>query len=364
MSDVATAPAVSPARAHVVEFRGQGGEYFRIWIVNLLLKIITIGIYSAWAKVRTKRYFYGSTLLDSTAFEYHATPWQILKGRLIAVAAIVIYSLASTFVPLLGVALAIAYLFVAPWVINMSLRFNARMSSYRNVRFDFVGSYGRAFVVLILLPIAAVLTIGILWPLAHRQTVRYLASGYRFGDRPFTANPTIGRFYVIYLQALGLFIAFFVLLAVLIAGAGFLFSGVQLGAVRDLEDLARHPALVVLAILPALISLAFYLFLFAFVRAKARNLVFATLLLNERHRFASGLSPWGLTWIIGSNLIATVLTLGLFTPWAQIRVARYYAERTAVYPASDLSEFVSSLPAGTQAFGSELADLAGLEVGI
>ena len=40
-----------------VEFSGRGGEYFRIWIVNLVLTILTFGIYSAWAKVRTKRYF-------------------------------------------------------------------------------------------------------------------------------------------------------------------------------------------------------------------------------------------------------------------------------------------------------------------
>ncbi|MED5348372.1 MAG: DUF898 family protein, partial [Pseudomonadota bacterium] len=41
------------------QFHGEGGEFFRIWIVNLVLSIVTLGIYSAWAKVRTKRYFYG-----------------------------------------------------------------------------------------------------------------------------------------------------------------------------------------------------------------------------------------------------------------------------------------------------------------
>ena len=67
------------------EFRGNGGEYFRIWIVNLLLTIVTLGIYSAWAKVRRLRYFYGNTLLDGHSFEYHGRPLAILKGRLIVV---------------------------------------------------------------------------------------------------------------------------------------------------------------------------------------------------------------------------------------------------------------------------------------
>ncbi len=39
------------------EFTGDGREYFRIWIVNVSLTVITLGIYSAWAKVRRMRYF-------------------------------------------------------------------------------------------------------------------------------------------------------------------------------------------------------------------------------------------------------------------------------------------------------------------
>ena len=41
-----------------VKFHGKAGEFFSIWIVNLLLTIVTRGSYSAWAKVRTNRYFY------------------------------------------------------------------------------------------------------------------------------------------------------------------------------------------------------------------------------------------------------------------------------------------------------------------
>ncbi|RYZ95608.1 MAG: DUF898 family protein, partial [Proteobacteria bacterium] len=42
----------SPSAAaprQTLEFRGQAGEFFRIWIVNTLLTILTLGIYSAWA---------------------------------------------------------------------------------------------------------------------------------------------------------------------------------------------------------------------------------------------------------------------------------------------------------------------------
>jgi len=84
------------AQEHPFEFTGDGWEYFKIWIVNLLLTILTLGIYSAWAKVRRLHYFYRNTLLAGASFEYHGTPIAILKGRLIAFALFLVYTLAGT----------------------------------------------------------------------------------------------------------------------------------------------------------------------------------------------------------------------------------------------------------------------------
>jgi uncharacterized membrane protein YjgN (DUF898 family) len=80
-------PPVSAEGRIPVPFRfsGSGSEYFRIWIVNVVLSIVTLGIYSAWAKVRRKQYFYGSTRIQGASFEYLADPVKILKGRLIVV---------------------------------------------------------------------------------------------------------------------------------------------------------------------------------------------------------------------------------------------------------------------------------------
>ena len=71
-------------RKSAVNFHGTGKEFFSIWIVNLLLTIVTLGIYSAWAKVRTNRYLYGNLEIDGHRFAYLAEPLQILKGRIIS----------------------------------------------------------------------------------------------------------------------------------------------------------------------------------------------------------------------------------------------------------------------------------------
>jgi hypothetical protein len=80
-----------------IEFSGSAGEYFRIWVVNLCLTLVTLGLFSAWAKVRKKRYFYSCTKLDNTPFQYLGRPIPILKGRLIAGAAFLAYYLSSHF---------------------------------------------------------------------------------------------------------------------------------------------------------------------------------------------------------------------------------------------------------------------------
>lgn len=149
-------------------FTGSGREYFGVWIVNILLTIITLGIYSAWAKVRRNRYFYGNTVLLGRGFEYHASGEQILIGRLIVFACLVLYNIMLTFVPLVGIGLGVLMLFFVPWLVARGLRFTARVTSYRNVRFDFVGGPGGAFLAFIIGPALAALTLGILAPLASR----------------------------------------------------------------------------------------------------------------------------------------------------------------------------------------------------
>src|SRR5260370_8359218 len=87
-------------KRHPVEFTADAGEYFRIWIVNLALAIVTLGIYSAWAKVRKRRYFYGHTRVDGDTFDYRPNPIAILKRRLIPVAPSPSFSPHSPFPPL------------------------------------------------------------------------------------------------------------------------------------------------------------------------------------------------------------------------------------------------------------------------
>src|SRR5438105_15668074 len=126
--------AVLSAASDIVplRFTGRAGEYFRIWIVNICLSIVTLGIYSAWAKVRRKRYFYGNTLLGDSAFEYLADPKAILKGRVLVLVIWAGLSMVQNYgVP--GVIGLASRIFVPELVISAA-RFNAVNAYHPSLR--------------------------------------------------------------------------------------------------------------------------------------------------------------------------------------------------------------------------------------
>ncbi|MCL2075470.1 MAG: YjgN family protein [Betaproteobacteria bacterium] len=143
---------------HRLQFVGSGSEYFKIWIVNLFLNILTLGIYSAWAKVRREQYFHRNTLLDGSGFDYHGDPKAILKGRVLAVGFFATLALIENLAPFQYYILALLLSApLIPWLIVRSFVFRSRNTSFRGLHFDFRGTYKglcKAFLVYVLALVA------------------------------------------------------------------------------------------------------------------------------------------------------------------------------------------------------------------
>lgn len=182
-----------------IVFKGRTSEYFGIWIVNLLLSIFTLGIYSAWAKVRRKKYFYNSTLIDGVGFDYHANPIAILKGRIIAFVLFVLYQVLAAFSPIAAGVLFVLFLIALPWIVIRGLMFNARNSSHRGLRFDFDGKYGEAALVFIGYTLLTVVTLGLAIPFVAQRTNQFIVSHHKFGTSHFKMEALVKDFYKIYL---------------------------------------------------------------------------------------------------------------------------------------------------------------------
>ena len=182
-----------------IVFQGKASEYFGIWIVNLLLSLVTLGVYSAWAKVRRKKYFYNNTLIDNVAFDYHANPIAILKGRIIAFILFALYVYGKGSSPILAAVLVLLFLLALPWLIMRGSLFNARNTSHRGLRFDFVGTVSKAARVYIGLPMLTIFTLGLIWPYIAHERSQFLMSNHRFGLSQFDMSRVVKQFYKVYL---------------------------------------------------------------------------------------------------------------------------------------------------------------------
>ncbi len=339
-----------------LSFTGSGSEYFRIWIVNLLLTIITLGIYSAWAKVRKLRYLYDSTQLAGSSFEYHGSPIAILKGRIIAVALIVAYNVATRF-SLTASLVMFAFMMVAmPWLIWKSLQFRLFNSSFRGIRFGFRGTAGQAYSAFLLFPFLAMISLYLLLPLAHQRIKKFQHSESRFGNTYFSFQGTAGGFYKTYL------IGFLIALGGVI-GLGIAFGGVIAGIVAG--GASKQAIAGAIGSL-MLLALALYLWLFLLIPiflTMMQKLIWNNTMLGG-HQFQTDMK-WGkMAFIMITNLIGIVLTLGLFTPFAQIRNARYRVESMLMLPNESLDNFIADAQADGSATGEGMADLLDFDLSL
>ena len=128
-----------------IEFTGSGSEYFRIWIVNLLLTVVTLGLYFPWAKVRRMRYFYANTLVDSDPLHFHGKPFQIFKGYAVVVVGFFLYSAAGKFSPTAGLVAFLTCGAIWPALFRSSLCFRLANTRWRGLRFSFSGTTKDAY---------------------------------------------------------------------------------------------------------------------------------------------------------------------------------------------------------------------------
>jgi uncharacterized membrane protein YjgN (DUF898 family) len=334
-------------------FTGSGGEYFRIWIVNLLLSVVTLGIYSAWAKVRRLRYFYGHTSIDGQAFGYHATPIAILKGRLIAYAVVILLAALSQFAPLLASVVYFPLVMITPIILVRAFRFRAANSSLRGIRFAFDGLESEAYRVFLLLPLLVPFTLGVLYPVVMKRQREFYVGESRYGRAQFGLEMPTGAVYRIYLLA---FVGFLVLAAV---AASVMFGSMTAAGAAPGAEAPPGPGVIVGFLL---LYVGFGAIVVS-VRTAFENLVWNHTRLDVHH-FESRLRGRTMLWLYATNVLLVAGTLGLGVPWARVRMARYRADSLTLIPGGPLATEAMRGSESDVATGAELSDAMDLDFGL
>ena len=317
-----------------LEFRGDGFEFFKIWIVNILLTILTLGIYSAWAKVRTNRYFYSNLYLDNRSFRYLASPIAILVGRIIAIVFLVTYIVSVELLPGPGLAVALILTLVMPYLIVRSIAFNHRMSAYRNIQFRFHGTYGEAVMALLVWPLLGMLTLGILYPLALLRVNQFIVNNSAYGTSRLTFNATYRQYAILVFSFIGA------------NGLGLLVGwSVPLAAVEQ-----------------ATLSVVIFGLIFVWFTANATNLYYNSTSLGDNH-FDADLETVGLLKVYIVNLVLIIVTLGLYLPAAKVRLARYKVGHIRFVAVASIDDFVAAEQEQVSALAEEMGEAFDFDIG-
>jgi len=332
-------------------FSGDGGEYFRIWIVNLLLSIVTLGIYSAWAKVRREQYFHRHLWLEESAFDYHGQPQAILKGRFIALGLLGIVSIAQRISPAAYGLTLLCLLPAVPWLAIRALRFRAFNTSYRGLRFSFHGTYGEAFRVFVLYGLLAMFTLWIAFPVWYRRLRQFIFSNLRFGGGEFDCTVGVGQIYGAVLVP-----------ALLTIGALFL-SGIFLGSIGRGGPMRGGAIFGMIFIILPVIFIGFQAVIVPWIGGRLINAVWGSVRLEQNHFRSSLLAGRYIALTLG-NWLLIIVTLGLYFPWARVRMARYRAEALSIEATGDLDAFVAGECQTAAAIGDETAEMFDLDIGL
>ena len=329
------------------QFTGTGGDYFRIWIVNLVLSVLTLGIYSAWAKVRREQFFHRNTLLAGSGFDYHGNPKAILKGRLIAWTLFGLMGVSQKFSPALYGVLLLCSIPILPWLLMRSLKFRAANTSYRGLRFHHDGTYLQAFVAFVVQGIPVLF--GGLWlPMWMRAIKRFQLGNLSFGRTAFKCEPSASGFFGAYFKGSLLAILLVAVAAVVLVP---MFRPLATGIDPGSEALATFVPFAFLMLLTLIVR--------PYIAARLANLTWNATSVGGKAFISTQTYRSYLAVVVG-NFVLIVLTLGLYWPWAKVREAAYRLDRLML-EGTDLDAFTGMARSDNAAAGEEIADAFDLD---
>jgi uncharacterized membrane protein YjgN (DUF898 family) len=296
-------------------FTGNGFDYCKVWLVNMLVCLLSAGVLYPWAQVRSLRYFYQHTELDDHSFEYSSNPQKIylLQFSLIAyVLALIYVFFTNPFYCLLGLLVLIG-VFPLYWFKRGA--FQQRHSFYRHLHFHQDASLRDAYLIFLGWPLIIFLTAGLAAPYALLKMQTYTARTKDFGGYNFSFVGSIKNYIT--------------LLPPLVIAEAVTFACVYWN-----QQLPFW--------FSALLVFAVWLLVFVRWRVALVNLQWN----GAACKLGYFVANWDLPSyrkLAAQNICLCILTLGFYWPWARVRSAHYKASHLAFFANQRFKKWQRSL---------------------
>jgi uncharacterized membrane protein YjgN (DUF898 family) len=394
--------------AYRLRFSGTGGEYFRVWIVNVLLSIVTLGLYTPWARRRTARWFYDHTLIASSPLEFTAPLRKMVFSFILFALLYIAYQIAAeTGQETMVLFFIIAAAALAPYIWGSAMRFRLASTRWRGLQLHFAAGWKDVYLASWPIFVMAATWIAINFGLDALNAPDPLAPASAAPPRPGSAGPmpTLnppmlgliavgvilsvlciirvefnyksllvlragigkqhGRWKPVYSDFVRIWMA---TVAVFLAGVALILA-LGFSAFYTVRALLAATQGATLILLIVFIGVSVFLGLIlasaparAYREARMFKLIWSNVGLSQIARFKCDLKHWPFVRLRLKNLLLTLLTLGFYRPFARVSEYRMKADSVTLHVKGGLDQLVGELVQQQEGIGDALADAAGLDI--
>jgi uncharacterized membrane protein YjgN (DUF898 family) len=197
-------------------YHGKGGELFILFLKNFFLTVITVGIYSFWARTNVQKYFASRLEWSDERFSFHGTGKERFIGfvkaaGLLILALLLLYVIKQLllFVPIPYFSMIVEYLLtfslligLIPFIIVGNRRYLTSRTAYRNLRFGFDGRSLEVAKIYLKGVALTIITLGIYYPWFFAEKEAYLIGNTRYGNTHFGFESDGKEIFFIYLKGI------------------------------------------------------------------------------------------------------------------------------------------------------------------
>ncbi len=397
-------------------YDGKLGEQYKIFILNVFLGIITLGIYHYWGRTRQRRYTTSSTAVYNDRFEYTGYGGELFWGMIKALIIIGILSIPFFWalsnldtlenlakqlpraehttsvethqkssdeqdkedfdnlkkaydkltpkeqnemmvsLSLIGVYIVFYYVYIPFVAVYGSLRYRVTHSRWRGIRGHMVGSmivYGFVGLVHTFLKI---ITLGLWIPFADGMTYKYKMNRLFFGNQQAKFSPEYGTLFVSHLLSILLLFASLALISL----PGILLTvskGAAGAAGSDVSSIAKLTVALCYVIGLFILFICRFWYKATFVRMRYNNLTFGNI------GFICKISGWGLVRQTWGNVLILIFTLGLGYPIVIQRRMKFFCKHTVMTGDIQKASFLQASGEKDKA-GEGLSSMFNLNIGL
>ena len=342
-----------------VQFIGSPKEYWKIYMINLALTILTFGLYRPWAKVRQYKYLYNHLIVDGIPMNFTAKPIRLLYGQLIVMFFVVLYAYSQITVNVtLTLILVFAFILILPILMWLSYRFFFRYTQWSGVSMAFAASKSEFYLETIIRFFVSFLFITV--PLAQKRWFQFIAKNAFWGNKRLSVDPPLEKLYA----GLGLYIAMiasgftiFIIFVLIISGAMVAITSPQ----DDLSH-AEMGTIFGIMLVGALIYVVFIFSGMAFLKGYTVHAIYHGLKVGEA-KLKLNIKPLKLSWEYIKLYIFTLLSFGFAYPYLFAKLLATIANNSHLeLPEGETLLSREMTQEGVSAVGVEALDDVGFDI--